>query len=322
MMAHSDEAAAAGRMCPRDYRYEASVFRRPADLSAEVLYVVGGLYGNRAALDAIEEMAAQEAGPVTIIFNGDFHWFDAEPGWFVAIDEQVAHHTVLRGNVETEIARTNDIGAGCGCAYPPTVADDVVARSNAILRDLRAAATLTGAERLAQLPMHLVATVGGLRLGIVHGDAASLAGWDLAHDRLADPARRAKLAALRDASSIDVFASTHTCLAVLSDTQGPSRLTVINNGAAGMPNFSGTRFGVITRIALRPSPHVPLYGLKRDGVRIDALAVDYDTDAFLRRFLARWPEGSPAHLSYLRRILHGPEHTIEAAVLAPDAIAA
>ena len=313
MTASATAPAVAGRMCPRDYRYAPSVFKRPAELRAEVLYVVGGLYGNLGALDAIEHLAAAESGPVTIVFNGDFHWFDAEPGWFAAIDERVARHPALRGNIETEIARRDDIGAGCGCAYPDNVAGNVVQWSNAIQAALRDAAPPDRTARLGALPMHFVAAVGGLRIGIVHGDATSLAGWDFAHDRLADPARRAGLPALRDASAVDVFASTHTCLAALCDVAGESRLTVINNGAAGMPNFAGTRFGVITRIATRPAPHPPLYGLTRDGVAIDAVAVRYDTDAFLRDFLARWPEGSPAHRSYLRRIMQGPDHAIEAA---------
>jgi hypothetical protein len=312
----------AGRMCPLDYRHTPQVFARPADLRPEVLYVVGGLYGNRAALDVIEAMAAQEPGPVTIVFNGDFHWFDAEPAWFSDIDDRVANYPALRGNIETEIARADDIGAGCGCAYPDNVSGDVVTRSNTIMRELRGVVSAERAARLGALPMHLVAAVGGLRVGIVHGDATSLAGWDFAVDRLADADRQRRLSALHEESTIDVFASTHTCLAALCDAPGRDRLTVINNGSAGMPNFSGTRFGVVTRIAMIPSPHRQLYGLKRDGVHIDALAVHYDTDAFLRDFAARWPEGSPASRSYLRRINHGPDHTIEAAVLAPDVIAA
>jgi len=91
------------------------------------------------------------------------------------------------------------------------------------------------------------------------------------------------------------------------------RLTAINNGSAGMANFSGSTFGVVTRIGLTPSPHRPLYGLVRDGVHIDALAVEFDLPAFLGRFLARWPEGSPAHKSYFRRIVAGPEYEIAAA---------
>lgn len=321
-MTAPDAASEAGRMCPRDYRYAPEVFDRPPDLRADVLYVVGGLYGNRAALDVIEEMAARETQPVTVVFNGDFHWFDAEPGWFVAVDDRVARYRALRGNIESEIARADDIGAGCGCAYPDNVSGEVVNWSNAIMRELRSVVSAERARRLGSLPMHLVATVGGLRIGIIHGDAMSLAGWDFAHNRLADENRQRRLPELHRASTIDVFACTHTCLAALCDVPGPDRLTVINNGAAGMPNFSGTRFGIITRIAASPSPHRPLYGLKRDGIFIDALAVHYDTDAFLRDFAPRWPEGSPASFSYLRRILHGPDHTIESGVLAPDVAAA
>ena len=318
----SGEANGPGRVCPRDYRYDPSVFNRPAERTADVLYVVGGLYGNLAAIETIEAMAAHENGPVTIVFNGDLHWFDAEPRWFAEIEARVAPHALMRGNIETEIARSADIGAGCGCAYPAAVSAVTVQHSNAILRELRAAMPPDVSDRLASLPMHLVADVGGLRIGVVHGDATSLAGWDFAHDRLADASVRARLPALHRASTIDVFASTHTCGAVLCDVTGPSRLTVVNNGAAGMPNFAGTRYGVLTRIATRPSPHPRLYRLVRDGVHIDALAIPYDSDAFLRRFLARWPEGSPAYASYFTRLMDGPQHTIAAAILVDDAIAA
>ena len=312
----------AGRMCPRDYRYSATVFDRPAELRADVLYVVGGLYGNLAALDTIEALAAQEAEPVTIVFNGDFHWFDAEPEWFGAIDSRVAQHRAIRGNVETEISRPDDIGAGCGCAYPANVAADVVQRSNTILRELRMVVGGNCATRLAALPMHLVAKVGDLRVGIVHGDATSLAGWDFAHDRLADPMVREILPALHTAAHIDVFASTHTCAAALCDVvRDHGRLTVINNGAAGMANFTDTRFGLISRIATYPSPHRPLYGLIRDNVHIDAIPVSFDMSAFLKRFLARWPERSEAHVSYFRRIVAGPDHSVDAAIAAAEIVA-
>src|SRR3989442_2136023 len=62
----------AGRMCPADYRYPPSVFDRPPELTTDVIYVVGGLYGNLAALDAVERLAAQERA--IVVFNGDFHW--------------------------------------------------------------------------------------------------------------------------------------------------------------------------------------------------------------------------------------------------------
>lgn len=303
----------AGRLCPRDYSYAPRVFARAADVHAEVLYVVGGLYGNLAALDALEALAVKEHAPVTVVFNGDYHWFDAEPGWFAAIEARVARHRRLRGNVETEIARAEDIGAGCGCAYPEGVSDDVVRRSNVILRELRAAsAALPGlAAQLRQLPMHQVAQVGALRVGIVHGDATALAGWRFAHDVLDAPAARAWLADIARVAGVDVFASTHTCLAALRRFAVSSgTLTIINNGAAGMPNFAGSRFGLISRVATTRSPHQPLYGTVQRGVHIDAIPLAYDPDAFLTRFLARWPQGSPAHASYFSRISGGPDYTL------------
>jgi hypothetical protein len=301
----------AGRMCPVDYRYPPSGFDRTPDLSAETLYVVGGLYGNFAALDEVERLAACEQS--TMVFNGDFHWFDAEPDWFAEIERGVAPHPALRGNVESELARPGDIGAGCGCAYPGSVDEAVVQRSNAILGELRhtADAVLGSAGRLAALPMHLVARVGRLRVGIVHGDAESLAGWSFAHDALDDPAARNALEAIAQAARVDAFASTHTCLAALRDFKlRAGRLTIINNGAAGMPNFAGSRSGLVSRIATTPSPHRPLYGLVRDGVHIDALPVAYDVEGFLARFRRRWPEGSPAHSSYFDRLISGPGYEI------------
>ncbi len=305
-----------GRMCPLDYFYDPAVLAKRADFCADILYVAGGIYGNLGAAHAIERLAAAERGNVAIVYNGDFHWFDAEDDWFDAVERAVTPHRALRGNVETEIARTSDIGAGCGCAYPSAVADDVVVRSNLILSELRgtAAGAPAARARLSTLPMHLVAEVGDLRVGIVHGDATSLAGWGFTRESLA-AATPAMLADLRARSRIDVFASTHTCFALLHDTAMPSgRLTVINNGAAGMPNFAATRHGLISRIATTPSPRGAVYGLKRDGIHIDALAVGYDHGQFLNRFLARWPAGTPAHLSYARRILDGPAHTVAQAL--------
>ncbi len=302
---------AAGRVCPRDYSYSPSVFARAPDFAADTLYVVGGLYGNLAALEAIENLMAAERTPVQIVFNGDFHWFDAEPEWFASIARGVARHFALRGNVESEIARHGDVGAGCGCAYPDTVDDGMVQRSNEILARLRARTPQAERARLDALPMHLVAQVGALRIAIVHGDAAALAGWRFAQDALDDPRRRSWLSDVARLARVDTFASTHTCLAALRDFALPARrLTVANNGAAGMPNFAGSCFGLVTRIAVTPSPHRPLYGLVRDGVHIDAIAVDYDNDAFLDRFLACWPAGTPAHQSYYRRIVDGPDYTL------------
>lgn len=308
--------AAAGRMCPADYRYSPKVFDRPAEFNAEILYVVGGLYGNLAALDAVERLACAERSNVTIVFNGDFHWFDADRDWFSEIERRVGAHCALRGNIETEIARDDDIGAGCGCAYPQSVGDDVVARSNLILDDLR---RVTGAfpdaqQRLGKLPMHLAAQIGNAKVAIAHGDAWSLAGWNFSHDMLDDETRRPQFERLRREASADIFASTHTCLAALRRFSAPDGdLTIINNGAAGMPNFRRSCFGLMTRIATLPSPRPPLYGAVQNGVHIDAIPLEYDNAGFMKRFLNRWPDESAAHASYFGRIAAGPDYGVEQA---------
>ncbi|MCZ7566219.1 MAG: hypothetical protein M5U08_22495 [Burkholderiales bacterium] len=313
--------SAAGRYCPSDYRYPAADFRRSPEVSTHALYVVGGLYGNRFALDTVEAMAAAEPGDATVVFNGDFHWFDADPRRFAEIDRRVLAHRATRGNVETELARASDVGAGCGCAYPDAVDAGTVERSNRILDRLRrhCVDALPGTrERLAALPMTMIAEVGRLRVGIVHGDAESLAGWRFAHDALDAPEATAWLEVIRIASHVDVYACSHTCLPAARDFRlAPGRLTVINNGAAGMPNFRGTTYGVLTRIATRPSPHPVLCRIGRDGTYIEALPVAYDHSRWLREFTGIWPAGSPAHESYLDRVVSGPHFTPRAAY--PDA---
>ena len=293
-----------GRSCPVAYRYPPRVFDRDPEIVAETLYVVGGLYGNVEALDALMVLAAQEAGPVAFVFNGDFHWFDVAPADFAAIEAGVAPHAALRGNVETEIA-AEDSGAGCGCAYPADVSDAVVSRSNEILARLRETARgQAGArERLARLPMHLVARVGDARVGIVHGDAASLAGWGFDRDRLADPAHRRWVESMFAEAKVDAFASTHTCAPALARFDGG---VVANNGAAGMPNFAGVRAGLITRIGVSAFRHPGALHERTCGAHVQLLPIDYDHERWVERFAASWPEGSAAHASYFRRITQGP----------------
>jgi len=296
------------------YRYPPSSLDREPDLEAETIYVAGGLYGNVEALDRLREIVDAEPG-AALVFNGDFHWFDADPGDFERIDAEVARHARLRGNVETELAG-EDSGAGCGCAYPADVSDADVERSNAILARLRetARAFPDRREALGRLPMNLVARVGAARVGLVHGDASSLAGWGFAHDRLDDPGHRRWIESAFAASGVDVFACSHTCLPALRRFAVDGReVAVANNGATGMPNFRGSREGLVTRVSVRASPRRALYGATVGGLRVEAIAIDYDAGAFRRRFLARWPAGSPAHDSYFRRIESGPAFDLASA---------
>lgn len=330
MNARLDPSAAApqgdapGRSCPLHYRYAPESFARPADVpSADVLYVVGGLYGNELALDRVLELFAAERGRARLVFNGDFHWFDADPEVFARVQRQVLAHTALRGNVETELAAEPagegaDDDAGCGCAYPDWVGDAVVERSNRILRRLRTAATPTQRAELAALPMTLRADVGDFKLGIVHGDAQSLAGWGFAQEHLVDAALRDTVRGWLEQAEVDAFASTHTCLPVfqrLRSTDGASARWVFNNGAAGMPNFSGDSAGLLTRIALDSFDGPQRrFGVRQGDVFIDAIAIETDAVKAQARFLHQWAEGSDAHASYFQRIAHGPSYRVNEAI--------
>jgi hypothetical protein len=311
-----DQASQPGRLCPTHYRYSPRDFDREPEIVADTLYVIGGLYGNLEALEALRALAAREAGPVTLVFNGDFHWFDVAGTDFAQITRDVLEHRAIRGNVETEIA-AEDTGAGCGCAYPMDVSDAEVSRSNRILEQLRATASALPElrARLGALPMNLVAAVGDARVGIVHGDAVSLAGWGFAQDRLDDPRHARWIESMFGESRVDVFASTHTCLPAFRAFEFRNgRGVVANNGAAGMPNFAGTHFGLLTRIARTPFPGPQrLHGLESRGVHVEALKIHYDQERWVARFLASWPEGSPAHQSYFGRITRGPRFAVEQA---------
>jgi hypothetical protein len=305
------DKAAPGRSCPRHYRYPPAVFSGEPALRADILYVVGGLYGNGCALDAVLALAGEERA--ALVFNGDFNWFNADAEGFETVNAAVLGHAALRGNVETEIAG-EDAGDGCGCGYPDWVGDAEVERSNAILARLRerARAHPELRARLGALPMHLVAEVGGVRVGVVHGDAESLAGWLFSQELMRE--RPERVVRALEAAPVDVFASSHTCLPVMQElctARGP--VLIANNGAAGMPNFRGERHGLVTRIALRPARDA-LYGTTIGAVHVEAVPVRYDHDAWLARFDALWPPQSPAAVSYRERIVSGPRYRVEDAM--------
>jgi hypothetical protein len=232
-----------GRACPLSYRYDISVFLENPAVEVETLWVAGGLYGNPYALERLVEAYEREPGSKALVFNGDFHWFDVQQEQFSKVDEVVAGYFATRGNVETELAAP-EADAGCGCGYPEWIDDETVARSNRIIERLRQAARPFPAalERLAALPMHCVVAVAGERVAVVHGDAESLAGWGFSQEALATRAGRDAAARWFDASGIGVFASSHSCLPVLQAFAGER--VIVNNGAAGMPNFRATRYGV------------------------------------------------------------------------------
>ena len=119
---------------------------------------------------------------------------NAEPSWWRDVNEAVARHHRDGGQRR---GRGGVAGsAGCGCGYPAYVADGVVERSNAIVAALRETAVAAAApelrEWLGALPRTLVLEVGDerRRVGVVHGDVDSLAGWNRRSRRWSPPTRR------------------------------------------------------------------------------------------------------------------------------------
>ena len=325
-------AARPGQSCPVAYRYTPASFRREPSHHAETVYVIGGLYGNVQALHAILKMQEAEARtgtPVSLVFNGDYNWFNADAASFREINQAALAGVAIQGNVEAEVAEPSD--AGCGCNYPDYVNAGYVAASNAIMQRLQRTAAEFPELRaqLSALPMTRTIQVGSEHIGIVHGDAEALSGWAFAAERLSPVGKccsgDAAAEALTPLATIEqffreaqvrAFASTHTCLAHARDFEiDGARHVIINNGAAGMANFAGTSFGLVTRISVQPRvPATSLYGIQLEHVRFDALPVSYDHDAFMRSFLALWPPRSPAHHAYFQRIARGPDFAVSDAI--------
>ena len=301
-----------GRVCPIRYRYGAQALAGAPTREASTLYVVGGLYGNGPALDTIELLARTDrhgSEPPTVCFNGDFNWFNVADREFAQINLRVLAHDAILGNVEAELDSPVD-EAGCGCAYPDGVDEATVERSNLIHRQLKATAGRHVAlrQRIAQLPMIARYRVAGCRVGVVHGDSDSLAGWRFDVAALADPAAEPWLQSAFERADVDLFASTHTCLPALRHValSAGREGCVVNNGAAGMPNFKGDLAGLCTRISTVPSPHPVLHETRVAGAHVSLVPVRFDAQSWRAEFLAQWPAGSAAWLSYFQRIIAGP----------------
>ena len=280
---------------------------------ADVVYVVGGLYGNPFALSRLVELFdAEPATRKLFILNGDFHWFDRDEATFADIERVTSPFVCLRGNVETEIAAAGD-EAGCGCAYPASVSDEEVTRSNRILSELKQVARVMGCDQaLGALPAVARVSCGGLQMAITHGDDRSLAGWEFAFDRL-DETWREGLGHRMETLGVSLIASSHTCLAVADTRLHDGQLqAVINNGSAGMANFQSDPSGLFTRVAAAgwadACAEAPLYRAGIGGADVAAVPVRFDVSAWQDYFLQCWPEGSAAHTSYWRRILGGPAY--------------
>ncbi|GGY60239.1 metallophosphoesterase family protein [Marinobacter zhanjiangensis] len=305
-----------GRTCPLHYRYRpGDLVRNPLACDADVLYVVGGLYGNPLALDEVEAMAERERARgqrVQLLFNGDFNWFNADDELFRNINARVLDHGAITGNVEYELARPGD-GAGCGCAYPEFVDDGVVERSNRIMARLQSVAANHSdlQDRLAGLPRYRCLLFGGLKVVVLHGDPESLAGWGLSHEVVESQGVEA-LADWFHETGADVIVSSHTCLPVMRSltVDGRHRL-FLNNGSAGMGNLAGDTAGLAARIAVSPPPEGAFSLPSVLPFSAALVPVHFPLKSWVTLFDRLWPAGSDAALSYRHRILNGTGLTVK-----------
>ena len=273
-------------------------FDRAPDIAADALYVVGGLYGNSAALDAVEATGGSRAGDVADRLQRRLPLVRCGAG-VVRRDRCGASRAIAPSARQ---CRDRD-------RAPAATSARLRLRLSGLGRRRRGAALERDPDRASPdggNSRPRVGTAGPLcrctswrrsaelRVGIVHGDATALAGWALRARRARRSGRsRPRLATVRRTAGVDVFASTHTCLAVLRDFRAARRAADGDQQRRRRhAEFLRLRASGWSRASARPpAPHQPLYGLVRDGVHVDALALAYDHAAFLARFLARWPEG-------------------------------
>lgn len=247
---------------------------------------------------------------VTLVFNGDFHWLDCDPVSFARLNDRVLEHLATAGNIELELARPTP-GQGCGCNYPAWIPAASVDLSDRVMERLSSCAQglASARECLAALPLHRTLTVGEHRIGILHGDPESVAGWGFAVESMPAPGDESSLEAAQIAdwfarAQVSVFACSHTSKPFIQDLRAGGRhVVVINNGSAGLPNFSGQPYGIVTRISAAVEPSADaLYGIDLGGLRVEALPVRYDHARWQREFERLWPEGSAGSTLYSARV--------------------
>ncbi|CZE46690.1 hypothetical protein [Campylobacter geochelonis] len=277
-------------ICQNDYKVK---FNPTFELESDEIYIAGGVYGNPFALQKLSEIS----NGAKVVLNGDLHWFDATKESFLKTEYLAQEFICLNGNVELELAK-NSLET-CGCNYPEYEDKDVIARADEIFKTLNLAPSSEQREMLKKRKTTLFAKVGNVNIAITHGDEKNVAGWELDRVNLEKQTRQNELNQWFLKTTFSVLASTHTCQAGLLKLKNG---IVINNGSAGMPNFSEFRTGLVTRIATTPHQNA-FYRSSINEVFIELIRLKYDNAKFLKYFDEIWSEQSPAALSYKTRIL-------------------
>lgn len=290
-----------GRNCSLAYNLPLDWTKNKRIINEETIYVVGGLYGNKFALEKILQLADEERSKPKIIFNGDMHWFDVNTLDFLEIENSTADFEKLLGNVEFELFNDDDI-LGCGCNYPENVSDEVVERSNEIHKILKNnVRTEKILDDIKKREKTLVLNYYGKKIAITHGDEHSLSGWGCGREQLLDNSRIKYLEEWLITNKVNALITTHTCLPVVKKFLNSF---LLNNGASGMANIKNETFGIFVRISKNRHKDA-LISIKDDDIYYELVKIDFDIEKFLKWFDIVWPINSPANLSYRERILKG-----------------
>ena len=306
----------AGRIHPLSYTINLNDIKDTPMKIVETVYIIGGLYGNWAALShilkykLIEEIEMKSN--VTLLFNGDFNWLNVTNETFELINQTVLQHIALKGNIESELAAPTP-NVGCGCAYPDSVEDEIVDRSNSMIQRLQQISShfplIT--NQLLQLPSFINLKIGSIKVTALHGDPESIAGWGLGIDAMPPIGQtNSKISEWFNYTGTKVFACSHTCIPFM---QNFNQNLVVNNGAAGMPNFSDNLAGTITRISIHKTSLPILYGTKLSDCYIDALPIEWDYH-WNDWFIKHWPDGSTGNISYANRFNFGTHFKLKQAI--------
>ena len=274
--------------CANDYIVN---FSDQTEFQTDELWIAGGAYGNISAIKKLNEMA-QDA---TIVYNGDLHWFDAEISAFDEVKSLTANAIKLNGNVEMELKRAQDLG--CGCNYPPYEEEIIVKNAELIharLKSIGADFSIFNDRKTT-----LCVNVAGVKVAVTHGDEKMLNGWGLDHEILKTQARREEIKKWFERTKFDILATSHTCKAAVLNFANKA---ILNNGSAGMPNFSEFVSGLVARIAVTPHEKA-LFRSKIGDIFAELVLLKYDKKEFLKYFESIWSEDSPASVSYKARIL-------------------
>ncbi len=109
--------------------------------------------------------------------------------------------------MEAELSNPSE-NAGCGCAYPDYVTDDVVVNSNLIMDKMKECSKDFPEinMKLGLLSKFKKIKIGKLNILILHGDVESIAGWKLSIDSMPDIGRQSEiLSNWFESTGVDVF---------------------------------------------------------------------------------------------------------------------